>query len=117
MIDIKTMKERLEAERTLVESELTTVAHKGATPGDWEPSAGEIDTSATEPDEKASAIEQFESNTEITKQLEIRLADVNAALAKIEAGTYGICEVSGKPIEEDRLEANPAARTSKEYMN
>jgi RNA polymerase-binding transcription factor DksA len=38
------------------------------------------------------------------------------ALGKIEAGTYGVCEVSGMDIEEDRLEANPAARTCKAHM-
>ena len=30
----------------------------------------------------------------------------------IEKGTYGICEISGQPIEAERLKANPAARTS-----
>lgn len=49
--------------------------------------------------------------------LQTRLTDVNAALGKIEAGTFGICEVSGEPIEADRLEANPAARTNKANMN
>jgi RNA polymerase-binding transcription factor DksA len=35
----------------------------------------------------------------------------------MENGTYGVCEKSGKPIELDRLMANPAARTCKEMMN
>lgn len=116
MIDQNKMKERLEAEKALVESELATVAHKGTTPGDWEPSAGEIDHSATEKDETADAIEQFEVNTEITKELEIRLGEINRALEKFETGTYGVCEISGEPIEEDRLEANPSARTCKTHM-
>jgi DnaK suppressor protein len=38
------------------------------------------------------------------------LSDVDDALAKIDAGTYGICEQCGKPIGEARLEAMPAAR-------
>ena len=33
------------------------------------------------------------------------------ALEKIEAGKYGICEVSGEEIEADRLEAYPSAKT------
>jgi DnaK suppressor protein len=36
-----------------------------------------------------------------------RLADVEAALAKMDEGTYGICEVCGKEISEARLEARP----------
>ena len=40
-----------------------------------------------------------------------RLADVEAALARREAGTYGICETCGRPIAPERLAARPAART------
>ena len=35
------------------------------------------------------------------------LAQVRAALARIEAGTYGTCEVDGEPIGEKRLESVP----------
>jgi DnaK suppressor protein len=35
------------------------------------------------------------------------LAQVRAALARIEAGTYGQCEVDGGPIDERRLESVP----------
>jgi RNA polymerase-binding protein DksA len=38
------------------------------------------------------------------------LTDIDAALAKFDNGTYGICESCGKPISEARLEAMPAAR-------
>lgn len=110
------MQERLEAERVLLESELATVGHKNATPGDWEPGAGEIDTTATELDERADAIEQFEANAGILKELEIRYNDVKRALLKLEQGTYGVCEVGGEPIEEARLEANPSARTCEKHM-
>ena len=39
------------------------------------------------------------------------------ALERIEKGTYGICEVGNEEIEEDRLNANPAARTCKAHLN
>jgi RNA polymerase-binding transcription factor DksA len=38
------------------------------------------------------------------------LSDIEDALAKLDAGTYGACESCGKPIPEPRLEAMPAAR-------
>jgi DnaK suppressor protein len=38
------------------------------------------------------------------------LAEVDAALTRLDAGTYGICEVCGRPIPGERLEARPAAR-------
>ncbi|WP_419553192.1 TraR/DksA family transcriptional regulator [Candidatus Poriferisodalis sp.] len=37
------------------------------------------------------------------------IAEIDAALARIEDGTYGICIVSGKPIPKERLEAIPHA--------
>jgi DnaK suppressor protein len=40
-----------------------------------------------------------------------RLAEIDAALARLDAGTYGTCEVCGQPIGTARLEARPAART------
>jgi len=38
-----------------------------------------------------------------------RLARVERALAKIDAGTYGFSDVSGEPIPKDRLNAVPEA--------
>jgi RNA polymerase-binding protein DksA len=43
------------------------------------------------------------------------LREINAALAKIQNGTYGICEGTGKPISKPRLEAQPWAKYSIEY--
>ena len=40
-----------------------------------------------------------------------RLADVEAALARRDAGTYGICESCGRPIAAERLAVRPSART------
>lgn len=45
-----------------------------------------------------------------------RLRDVLDALERINKGTYGICEGSGKPIPVKRLEAFPSARYCLEYQ-
>jgi RNA polymerase-binding transcription factor DksA len=42
------------------------------------------------------------------------LYEIEAALKRIEAGTYGICGLTGRPIPWERLEANPWARFSVE---
>ena len=47
----------------------------------------------------------------LLEQARRRLADVDAALARREAGGYGICETCGRPIAPERLAARPAART------
>ncbi|GAA1728282.1 TraR/DksA family transcriptional regulator [Microbacterium paludicola] len=37
------------------------------------------------------------------------LQEIDAALARIDAGTYGVCEVCGEPIAAGRLLARPTA--------
>jgi RNA polymerase-binding transcription factor DksA len=46
----------------------------------------------------------------LVRDARIALADVDEALASLDAGTYGTCEVCGGPIGTARLEALPAAR-------
>lgn len=51
--------------------------------------------------------DQIVSNELDAQQLE----QVDKALARIDAGTYGLSEVSGRPIPLERLEAVPSATT------
>jgi DnaK suppressor protein len=43
------------------------------------------------------------------------IKEIHIALKKLDDGTYGICEGTGKPISKARLEAKPWARYSIEY--
>jgi RNA polymerase-binding transcription factor DksA len=45
------------------------------------------------------------------------LVEIDHALARIDAGTYGFCEMSGRPIPERRLKAIPFARYSVECQS
>lgn len=45
-------------------------------------------------------------------RLRSRLVEVEYALARIEAGSYGYCEETEEPIEEERLKAIPWTRLS-----
>ncbi len=60
---------------------------------------GDVAT-ATFDREMASSLE--ENSTHV-------LAEIDAALARIDDGTYGTCERCGRPIGEERLEARPWA--------
>lgn len=48
-------------------------------------------------------------------QAEADLADVDAALGRLDDGTYGRCEVCGGPIDDARLSALPATRACAEH--
>jgi RNA polymerase-binding transcription factor len=111
-------KEKLEAERALLEEELESVGQKNPdNPKDWEATPAVMDTLKADENELADTIEEYEGNTAILKQLETRYNEVLSALKRIDAGTYGVCSVCGKPIEPDRLEANIAADTCKEHLS
>ena len=47
----------------------------------------------------------------LLEQARRRLADVDAAVTAVDAGTYGRCQSCGEPIAPERLAARPAART------
>jgi len=111
-------KASLLAEKSILEKELETVGKKNPNnPADWEAVAVEENIDIADRNNVADGIEDYENNEAILDQLEARLNEINIALQKIEAGAYGKCEISDEPIEEDRLEANPAARTCKKHIN
>src|SRR5512134_1478811 len=60
-------------------------------------------------DSSQVAAEQGEVRA-LVANLRSLLDDVERALGKIDAGTYGTCEECGQPISEARLEAMPATR-------
>ncbi len=117
MVQTEHFKEKLEAEKKSLQEELGQIAIFNTETNIWEATPDQDMMGEIDDNDAADRFEDFEERTGMTATLQARLTDVEAALAKIEAGTYGLCEVSGEPIEKDRLEANPAARTNKAHMN
>lgn len=117
-MNTKIHKTKLEEEKKLLEGELKTLGKMSKT-GDWE-ATPDSEMSSQEVQDEADMAEKtadYEERSVKLNTLELRLANINKALGKIENGGYGICENCEKKIEEDRLEANPAALTCKECMN
>jgi RNA polymerase-binding transcription factor DksA len=110
-IDVAHFKKILKKELKRLDAELKTVGYKKNASGEWESRATDVDVLASDEADIADNIENYESNNGILKQLQIEYDEALHALENIKVGTYGICEVCGKPIETGRLEANPAART------
>lgn len=61
------------------------------------------------PDDNAQEIDGYTTNLATDKILEDGLRDIESALTRIEAGTYGICKYCKKPINPKRLLARPVA--------
>ena len=110
-------KSKLEEELRRLEGELSSIGRRNpANPADWEPRAPQMDIDSPDPNVVADSIEEFETQSGEVKELEIRYNEVQAALERIAAGTYGTCRVDGGPIEPERLEANPAAETCMKHL-
>lgn len=60
-------------------------------------------------EEGATEAFEWEKRLALENRLTSALAEVEHALKKYEAGSYGICDICGKPIEPARLEALPQA--------
>lgn len=105
-------KARLESDLELVTAELKTIASFNEETGDWEAIPNTEELGNADDNIGADVVEEWETRRSIVEQLETRYRNINRALEKIANGTYGICELSGEPIEEARLATNPAARTN-----
>ncbi|TWG96946.1 TraR/DksA family transcriptional regulator [Nocardioides sp. J9] len=75
--------------------------------------AASRDTNADDEHDPEGATIAFERSqlAALVAQVRRHLDEVDAALARLAAGTYGTCEVCGEPVAPERLEARPTART------
>ena len=107
---------RLEAERARIQELKTGFDDEHITDEPENESVGEL--SAIDQHQADVGTETFEREKDLSilEQIEAELADVEHALKRLDDGTYGTCEVDGKPIPEERLEAMPAARFCLEHQ-
>lgn len=111
-INLGYFKKILEKEKESLLNQLRKLARKSSKSNDWQPRPPETSNiQAAEDSERAAVITKMEADLEIEKTLEGSLDEVNTALLKIEDGTYGLCEKTGDVISEERLKANPTAKT------
>lgn len=103
------LKKKLLEEKSHLEAELSRIGKPTGVIGDYETT---IENIGTDPDENATEVEGYVDNLGVESNLEGQLKDTNDALAKMDQGTYGICEKTGKEISPERLKVYPAARTT-----
>ena len=108
-MDQNEQRERIEAEQARV----------SALAEDFRAEFGQTETDNAEladydqhPADSASDTAEREKDLGILGQLERELVELQAALERIDNGTYGIDENTGEPIDPARLEAIPSARTN-----
>ena len=103
--EIGELRTRLESERGELADQLTTIEDQAfaATQSDISGDVGVDDESAD------AGTATFEREKELSIEQNVRdlIQKIDRALKRIEDGTYGICEVCGKPIEKARIKALP----------
>ena len=107
VVDVEHFREQLLDERKRVLAAIDNIRHEN--PGSLQDETEEMSVdnhlgdvaTATFDRELASTLEEHEAQV---------LAAIDAALKRIDEGTYGSCAKCGKPIGEERLEARPWAR-------
>lgn len=68
-------------------------------------------------DDASEVLTEHDEDQILTAELSNFLNEVEAALARLDAGTFGVCESCGEPIEPARLEAMPTARVCMRCSN
>jgi len=105
----KAIRKQLDILRLRLEKELRSIATPTDTLGDYKTRFP--DNIGSDSDENATEVEEYTDHIAVENSLETQLADVHAALSRIDIHTYGTCEKCGKDIDRDRLRAYPAARS------
>lgn len=101
-MDRNRMSELLEARRRELAKELDDLT---AAPSD---PMGSVSFGKRIGDGTTEAVERI-STTAVARRLAATAAEVDRALERLSAGTFGVCEGCGRPIPEERLEAIPWA--------
>ena len=110
-LDEGAVRDRLERERARVGELIAELRSEGL---DEEQSAqsGDLTHYDQHPADQGSELFEREKDLAILERLEVDLAEIEAALQRLDEGTYGVVDVTGVPIDPERLDALPAARTN-----
>ncbi len=101
-VDTQTVRQELQAELARLERERDGLERQHAE-ADTAPGRGDQST------EQASQTLEQERSLALTRNLRSMIEQVQAALRRLENGTYGVCEGCGEAISPERLQALPFA--------
>jgi len=69
------------------------------------------------PGDYGSEVEETMERQGQAEESDRQVAEIDAALARIDDGTWGRCAVCGREIDDDRLEARPQVNTCREHAD
>ena len=102
----RALRQRLEEEREWLQKEIEAMSDLRA-PSD-DPTL-DVESYGNHMADVGSETYEMEKNLGLLDNLRRQLAMTDAALARFDRGSYGICTNCGRPIDPDRLDAFPQA--------
>ena len=96
---------RLEAEKKRIQDELSQLTNASAHPVDERREGSPFGKR----EEEATESMELEKRLALENRLKSLLAEVDRAIQKLDAGTYGLCDICNTPIDPARMEALPQA--------
>jgi RNA polymerase-binding transcription factor DksA len=109
MVDKAKARKRLEQERVRLEGVRDGI-RRDQGEGSQADAAGELSSVDQHPGDLGTETFEQEKNISLLEQVEDELLQIEAAFERLDRGTYGTCQVCGRPIGRERLEALPATR-------
>jgi DnaK suppressor protein len=99
------LKERLKERKTEIENDVSFMSNEMRSIGiDQDDENGSVGNHIAD---DGSNVTEAERIVTVTEDLQYILAQVNAALERMDEGSYGVCMSCGRQINEERLEAFP----------
>ncbi len=92
---MQAFRERLEHELEETQTRIAQLRERLETKADYGPGSGD------------PAVYQWEFNLALLQRAEDQAQEIRAALARLDAGTYGLCQRCGQRIDDERLEIVP----------
>ena len=104
-IELRDLRVRLEEERVELDTQLATIVEDSfaVSQSDLSGDVGLDDESA----DAGTATFEREKDLSIENNVRDLLHKIDRALKRMDDGTYGICDICGKPIEKARIKALP----------
>jgi RNA polymerase-binding transcription factor DksA len=109
MVDKAKARKRLEQERVRLEGVRDGLRREQGERSQAD-AAGELSSVDQHPGDLGTETFEQEKNISLLEQVEDELLQIEAAFERLDRGTYGTCQVCGRPIGKERLEALPATR-------
>lgn len=113
--DIERFREKLLARRREITDDIGGLRAELEQEGGTGPPAGASSAAPSHPADAAIDEQAEQRSLGLAQRERDLVVEIDDALERIRAGTYGLCEADGEPIPRRRLEAMPWARFCKRH--